>query len=62
PGHTLVSAKLLNPDTVELTHKRNDRIVSVSRMAADPDGKTLHVVFVNKEAATTTNFDFRRQP
>ena len=61
PGHTLVSAKLLNPDTVELTHKRNDRIVSVSRMAADPDGKTLHVVFENKEAATTTNFDFRRQ-
>ena len=62
PGHTLVSAKLLNPNTVELTHKRKDKIVSVSRMTADPDGKTLHVVFENKDAGTTTNFDFHRQP
>ena len=62
PGHTLVSAKLLNPNEVEVTHKRKDKIVSVSRMTADPDGKTLHVVFENKDAGTTTTFDFHRQP
>ena len=62
PGHTLVSAKLLNPNEVELTHKRKDKIVSISRMTADPDGKTLHVVFENKDAGTTTTFDFHRQP
>lgn len=61
PGHTVVSAKLLNPNTVELTHKRKDKIVSVSRITADTDGKTLHVVFENKDADTTTTFDFHRQ-
>jgi hypothetical protein len=60
PGHTLVAAKLLNPSTVELTHKRKDKIVSVARLSVAPDGKTLHVVFENKDAGTTTTFDFRR--
>jgi hypothetical protein len=62
PGHTMVAAKLLNPSEVELTHKRQDKIVSVSRMTADPDGKTLHVVFENKDAGTTATFDFHRKP
>ena len=62
PGHTMVSAKLLSPNEVELTHKRKDKIVSVSHMTADPDGKTLRVVFENKDAGTTTTFDFHRQP
>jgi len=64
PGHTLIAAKLLSPNEVELTHKRGDKdeIVSVSRMTADPDGKTIHVVFENKDAGTTATFDFHRQP
>jgi len=61
PGHTLVAAKLLSPNTVELTHKRKDKIVSVARLTVTPDGKTLHVVFENKDAGTTTMFDFNRQ-
>lgn len=61
PGHTLVAAKLLNPSTVELTHKRNDKVVSVARMTVAPDGKTIHVVFENKDAGTTTNFDFHKK-
>jgi len=61
PGHTLVAAKLLNPNTVELTHKRNDKIVSVARMTVAADGKTIHVVFENKDAGTATNFDFHRK-
>lgn len=61
PGHTLVAAKLLSPNTVELTHKRKDKIVSVARLTIAADGKTLHVIFENKDAGTTTTFDFHRQ-
>ena len=62
PGHTLVAAKLLNPNTVELTHKRKDKIVSVARMTVAPDGKSIHVVFENKDAGTTMTFDFHKKP
>ena len=61
PGQTMVAAKLLAPNEVLLTHKRKDKIVSTSHMTADPDGKTIHVVFENKDAGTTTTFDFHRQ-
>ncbi|HXJ86242.1 MAG TPA: hypothetical protein VMS18_05460 [Candidatus Binatia bacterium] len=61
PGQTLVAARLINPNTVELTHKRNDKVVSVARMTVAPDGKTIHVVFDNKDAGTTTTFGFHRQ-
>jgi len=61
PGQTLVAAKLVNRNTVELTHKRKDKIVSVARLSVAPDGKTLHVLFENKDAGTTTVFDFHKQ-
>ena len=61
PGQTLVAAKLVNRNTVELTHKRKDKIVSVARLSVAPDGKTLRVLFENKEAGTTTTFNFHRQ-
>jgi hypothetical protein len=61
PGHTLVAAKLLNPNTVELTHKRKDKVVSVARLSVASDGKSLHVVFENKDSGTTTEFDFHRK-
>jgi hypothetical protein len=62
PGQTLVAAKLVNANTVELTHKRKDKIVSVARLSVAPDGRTLHVLFENKDAGTTATFDFHRQP
>jgi hypothetical protein len=62
PGHTMVSAKLLNPNTVELTHERNEKIVSISHMSVTPGGHSIHVVFENKEANTKTTFDFQKQP
>lgn len=61
PGHTMVAAKLLGPNSVELTHKRKGKIVSISRMTVAPDRQTIHVVFENKEAGTTTSFDFQKQ-
>ena len=62
PGQTLVAAKLVNQNTVELTHKRKDKIVSVAHLSVAPDGKTLHVLFENKEAGTTTTVNFHKQP
>lgn len=61
PGHTLVAAKLIDSNTVELTHKRNDKIVSVARMTVAPDGSSIHVVFENKDTGAITAFDFHRQ-
>ncbi|HEV2400728.1 MAG TPA: hypothetical protein VGS27_27585 [Candidatus Sulfotelmatobacter sp.] len=61
PGKTMVSAKLINPNEVELTHKRQEKIVSVSDMTVTPDGKTIHVRLDNKDTGTTTNFDLHRQ-
>jgi len=62
PGHTMVSAKLLSPNAVELTHQRKGKIVSISHMSFAPSGDLIHVVFENKDANTTTTFDFQKQP
>jgi hypothetical protein len=61
PGHTMVSAKLLNARTVELTSKRNGRIVSVSRLSVAPDGNSIHAVFENEGSDSKTEFDFEKQ-
>jgi hypothetical protein len=61
PGHTMVSAKLLDARTVVLTSKRNGKIVSVSRLSVAPDGNSIHAVFENTESATKTEFDFEKQ-
>ena len=62
PGRTMVSAKLLSPDTVELTSKRNGEVVAIKRMSVVPGGKSIHVVFKNKEHATIMVFDMRKEP
>ncbi len=62
PGRTMVSAKLLSPDTVELTSKRNGEVVAIRRMSVMPGGKSIHVVFKNKEGNTIMTFDTHKQP
>lgn len=62
PGRTMVSARLLSPDTVELTSKRNGEVVAIKRMSVVPDGKSIHVVFENKQGKTTMTFDMQKQP
>ena len=61
PGHTMVSAKLLNPNTVELTRKRTGKIVSLLHMSVAAGGESIHVVFESKESNTTSTFDFQKQ-
>jgi hypothetical protein len=62
PGHTMVSAKLLSPDTVELISKRNGKVVAIKHMSVVPGGKLIHVVFKNGEGETMTTFDLKKQP
>jgi|SRR5215468_12474219 len=61
PGHTMVSAKLLNTRTVELTSKRNGKIVSIARLTVAPDGNSIHAILENPESGGKTAFDFEKQ-
>jgi hypothetical protein len=60
PAHTMVSVKLLSPNTVEQTSKRDGKVVGVLHLTVAPDGKTIHVIFENKETSTTTSYDMRK--
>jgi hypothetical protein len=62
PGHTMVSLKLINANTVEQTGKRDGKIISVMRLTVSPDGKSIHGVRENKEDNTSGSFDMRKQP
>ena len=62
PGRTMVSAKLLGSDTVELVSKRNGEVVAIKRMSVSPGGKSIHVVFKDKDGNTMMAFDMQREP
>ena len=62
PGHTMVSVKLLSPSAVEVTSKRNGKVVGISHMSVAPGGKSIHVVFENKEGNTRSTYDMQKQP
>jgi len=62
PGGTMVSAKLISPDSVELTSKRNGQIVAIKQMSVAPGGRVIHVVFKNGQGDTVSTFDLKKQP
>src|SRR3984893_12334721 len=62
PGRTMVSAKLISPDTVELTSKRNGEVVAIKRMSVVHGGKSIHVVFRSKEGNTIMTFEMQKEP
>ncbi|MGC1268858.1 MAG: hypothetical protein WA853_21450, partial [Candidatus Acidiferrum sp.] len=62
PAHTMVSVKLLSPNTVDQTSKRKGKVVGVLRLTVAPGNETIHATFENKEANTTTSFEMRKQP
>jgi hypothetical protein len=61
PAHTMVSVKLLSPNTVEQTNKRNGKVVSILRMTVAADGETIHVTYQDVEATTATTSEMRKQ-
>ena len=62
PAHTTVSLKLLGPNMVEQTAKRDGKTVGVLRLTVAPDGLTIYATYENKEAKTRTSFEMRKQP
>lgn len=60
PGHTMTSVKLLSPTEVEITSKRNEKVVGVLHLSVMPDGKSIHGVFENKENNTTSSYQLRK--
>ncbi len=61
PGGTTVSAKLLSPDTVELTSRRKGEVIAIKLMSVAPGGKLIHVVLKDKEGDSIAAFDMRKQ-
>lgn len=62
PAHTMVSVKLLGPNTIEQTNKRGGKVVGILRLTVAPDGKTIRATYENKEANSTSSFEMRKQP
>ena len=56
PGTTGVSVKMRGKDTLEETDKRGDKVLSVSKMTLDPDGKTAKIMVDDKLHGTTSQF------
>ncbi len=56
PGTDGVSVKMRGKDTLEETDKRGDKVISVSRMTLEPDGKTAKIVVEDKLHGTTSQF------
>ena len=56
PGTSSVSVKMRGKDTLEETDKRGDKVISVSKMTLEPDGKTAKIVAEDKLRGTTSQF------
>jgi len=61
PGHTTASVKLINRNTIEQTSTRDGKIFGVMRLTVAPDGKSIHVVFENKDNNTTSSWEMQKQ-
>jgi hypothetical protein len=61
PGVTSVSVKMLAKDTLQETFKRDGKPLMVIKTTLDADGKTLHVVNLDKQQNRTTEFIARKQ-
>ena len=62
PGHTMVSVKLLSPNEVEMTSKRNGKVVGILHLYVVPGGNFINAVFENKEGNATSTYEMQKQP
>jgi hypothetical protein len=61
-GHTTVTLKKIDSNTVEETDHRQGKVVDVTRLAAAPDGKTIAVTDNDIAHGQTTSFTLDKQP
>jgi hypothetical protein len=61
PGTTSVSVKKIGKNGVEEMDKRDGKVVVVSRMVVDADGKTMSIENIDKLHGTTNKFTATKQ-
>lgn len=61
PGLSSVSVQMLGKDTLQETYKRDGKPVSVYKTTLNADGKTVHVVALDKLQNRTTEFTATKQ-
>jgi hypothetical protein len=61
PGHTMVAAKLVSPNTVILTSKRNRKVAGILRLSVAGDGKTIHVTSETKDGNVVSTYEMEKQ-
>ena len=61
PGHSLISVKRIDANTIEATVKRQGKIVRVATRTVSADGKTIKTVSNNKQAGTTMSYVMEKQ-
>jgi hypothetical protein len=61
PGHTVVTLKRIDENTVEETDRRNGKITDEIRIAAAKDGKTLQVTDKDPVHQQTTTYTLEKQ-
>jgi hypothetical protein len=61
PGKTMVSLKRIGADTIEETDKREGKVVGISHMTVSKDGKSINVVYTDKQHGTTTTVTMEKQ-
>jgi hypothetical protein len=62
PWHTMVSVKLIDPNTIEQANQRNGKVVFVVRLTITLDGKTIHASSESKEDGSITTWELHKQP
>ena len=61
PGITAVSIKMVGKNVLEETDKRGDKVITVSKMTLQTDGKTAKIVADDKLHGTTNQFVAEKQ-
>ena len=62
PAKTMVSVKRINPNTIEMTNKRDGKVVFVVRLEVTPDGKTIHASSKSNEDGSVKTWELHKRP
>ena len=61
PGTTSVSVKKISDHELEETDKRDGKVISVARLTASADGKTMKIAIDDKLHGTQSEFTATKQ-
>ncbi len=61
PGITAVSIKMVGKNVLEETDKRQGKVIGISKMALEPDGKTAKIAAEDKLHGTTSTYVAEKQ-